>query len=66
MNAATGAPTRYQHIAFADSEDGQVNFHLSQPEGRRFIGAYVGDEAESSADPAAYTWALMRGESRSA
>lgn len=52
----------YIHIAYANSADGQTGFSTTDPTGRAYMGQYTDDNEEGSANPAAYTWQLTRGE----
>ncbi|WP_335309383.1 hypothetical protein [Sphingomonas phyllosphaerae] len=54
-------PGGYVHIAYADSADGAVNFHLSDPTGRRYLGTYTDQTEPDSTDPSRYAWSLVRG-----
>jgi hypothetical protein len=53
-----GAPA-YLHIAYANSADGTVDFSFTNP--GEYIGTYTDAIATSSTDPAAYTWAKIKG-----
>ncbi|WP_066486140.1 hypothetical protein [Sphingomonas sp. CCH9-F2] len=55
-----GRPS-YVHIAYANSADGQSDFDLSDPTGRRYIGVYTDQVLADSTSPAAYTWSLIKG-----
>ena len=53
--------TSYIHTAYANSIDGTVDFSTTDTD-RIYIGHYSDFEKTDSADPAKYTWAIMRGE----
>jgi hypothetical protein len=57
---ANGLPS-YVHIAYANSANGQADFHVSDPTGRTYIGVYSDQTLADSNDPAAYTWSLIKG-----
>lgn len=57
---ANGLPS-YVHIAYASSADGTVNFDVSDPTGRTYIGVYSDQTLADSTNPAAYTWSLIKG-----
>ncbi|WP_375291806.1 hypothetical protein, partial [Qipengyuania sp.] len=57
---SNGQPS-YVHIAYANSANGQTDFHLSDPTGRTYIGVYTDGTPADSGDPAAYTWSLIKG-----
>lgn len=57
---ANGQPS-YVHIAYANSADGTVDFHLSDPTGRAYIGVYTDFTTADSTNPAAYTWSMIKG-----
>ena len=52
----------YTHIAYANSADGQSGFDVSNGSGKTYIGVYVDSNSTDSADPAKYTWTLIKGE----
>lgn len=54
-------PGGYVHIAYANSADGTVDFHLSDPTGRAYIGTYTDQSAPDSTNPATYAWQLVKG-----
>ncbi len=54
--------TAQVHTAYANSANGQADFHLSDPVGRRYLGIYKDFVAADSTDPAAYAWSLIKGE----
>lgn len=60
-NGADGK-TSYLHIAYANSEDGRVDFSVSNAEGRAYIGTYADFTLADSTDPGKYAWALAKGE----
>ena len=60
-NNGLPGPGGYVHIAYADSADGTVNFHLSDPSGRRYLGTYTDQSAPDSPSPASYAWSLIKG-----
>lgn len=65
-NGVPGTPgadgkTPYFHIAYANSSDGKISFHLSDPTNRSFIGQYTDYIEADSTDPTKYTWSKIRG-----
>lgn len=66
LNGTNGTPgtpgsnglTSYFHVAYADSQDGTINFNQS---GGKFIGTYVDYTAADSNNPALYNWVLVKG-----
>jgi hypothetical protein len=60
-NGIDGGDGKSVHIAYADSANGTVNFHLSDGAGRRYIGTYTDTTLADSTNPAAYTWSLIKG-----
>ena len=50
----------YTHIAYANSEDGQTDFSVSDSN-REYIGMYVDDQVLDSTDPTDYKWTLVKG-----
>ena len=48
------------HIAYADSEDGSLNFSKEETN-RKYIGQYVDYEEEGSDDYTKYKWSLIKG-----
>lgn len=54
-------PGGYVHIAYSDSVDGSINFHLSDPTGRRYLGTYTDQTEPDSNNPASYSWSLIKG-----
>ena len=59
MQGPPGQAT-YLHVAYADSEDGTLNFSL-HPTGRGYIGIYRDHEEFQSTNPEDYEWTLLRG-----
>jgi hypothetical protein len=57
---ADGQPS-YVHFAYANSANGSVDFHVSDPAGRAYIGIYTDATLADSTNPAAYTWSLVKG-----
>lgn len=66
-DGAPGTPgvngiTLYTHIAYADSDNGTVNFTTGAPGGRTFVGiAPNKPSAAESANPADYSWSQYKG-----
>lgn len=54
-------PGGYVHIAYANSANGTVDFHLSDPTGRTYIGTYTDQTEPDSTNPALYAWQLVKG-----
>nr|WP_275431435.1 phage tail protein [Sphingomonas sp. BT552] len=54
-------PGGYVHIAYANSANGTVDFHLSDPTGRTYIGTYTDQTEPDSGNPATYAWQLVKG-----
>ncbi|VXC81427.1 hypothetical protein SPHINGOT1_20139 [Sphingomonas sp. T1] len=54
-------PGEYVHIAYADNPSGTLNFHLSDPSNRAYIGTYTDQIAPDSTSPADYAWQLVKG-----
>ena len=52
--------SEHLHIAYADSEDGSVNFSKKEAN-RKFIGQYVDYEEKGSDDYTKYKWSLIKG-----
>lgn len=57
---ADGQPT-YIHIAYSNAPDGSVDFSVSDPTGRKYIGVYTDNILADSTNPALYTWSLIKG-----
>lgn len=53
--------TSYTHIAYSNSPNGTVDFSVSDPNGRTYIGMYVDFVSTDSNDPAKYNWSLIKG-----
>lgn len=53
--------SEHLHIAYADSEDGSVNFSKKEAN-RKFIGQYVDYEEKGSDDYTKYKWSLIKGD----
>jgi phage minor structural protein len=51
----------YTHIAYANSSDGTIDFSVSDSVNKSYIGMYVDSNPTDSADPAAYSWTLIKG-----
>lgn len=61
-----GAPGRdgkssYTHIAYANSEDGTVDFSVGDSSNKAYIGMYVDDQPVDSTNPSRYKWTLIKG-----
>lgn len=66
-NGTPGAPgvngqTTYFHVVYANSADGTVDFHVSDPSGRGYIGVRTDFVVADSTNPADYIWSLIKGE----
>ena len=57
---ADGKPT-YTHIAWANSEDGMVDFSTTVSKSKAFVGMYVDNIEKNSTNPADYNWSQIRG-----
>ncbi|KKF47130.1 tail fibers protein [Streptococcus phage Javan629] len=53
--------TYYPHTAWANSEDGKVDFSTTDSKGRRYKGDYSDTNVNGSTDPAKYKWVNMVG-----
>lgn len=60
--AGEDGKTPYLHIAYANSADGQMDFSVTDSEGKSYIGQYTDYEEPDSADPSDYTWSKIKGE----
>lgn len=54
--------TSYLHIAYANSEDGSVDFSVSDPVGKSYIGQYTDFAEDDSTDYTKYSWTKIKGE----
>ena len=54
--------TTYVHIAYANSEDGTVDFDVSDPTGKSYMGQYTDTNEDDSTDPTKYTWSKIKGD----
>jgi len=57
---ANGKPS-YIHIAWANSEDGTVDFSTSVSENKKYLGTYTDSTKADSSDPTKYSWSLIKG-----
>lgn len=57
---ANGQPS-YVHIAYANNASGTLDFSVSDPTGRAYIGVYTDFTLADSTNPASYTWSLIKG-----
>ena len=48
--------SRYLHVAYANSEDGEKDFSTTDDTGRKYIGQYVDDVEDDSISPDDYKW----------
>ena len=48
--------TTYLFVAYADSEDGTVNFSITDSLNKKYMGTYSDTEKEQSTDPSRYSW----------
>ena len=65
-DGAPGAPgadgqRTYVHYAYANSDDGRVDFDINQPNGRAYEGSYTDTVAADSGDYMAYKWREYKG-----
>ena len=54
--------TSYTHVAYANSADGSVEFSISDPRGRAYMGVYTDHNPADSQDYTRYKWVLVKGE----
>nr|DAI52510.1 MAG TPA: tail protein [Caudoviricetes sp.] len=52
----------YVHIAYANSEDGTLDFSTSISAGKKYLGQCVDKNADSPTDPTAYKWTKIEGD----
>lgn len=52
----------YVHIAYANSEDGTLDFSTSISAGKKYLGQCADKNADSPTDPTAYKWTKIEGE----
>ncbi|WP_321389002.1 phage tail protein [uncultured Enterococcus sp.] len=52
--------TSYIHIAYANSDDGTIDFSLTDPN-REYIGVYSDFEVSAGTDPTLYSWSKVLG-----
>ena len=55
-----GAPA-YLHIAYANSSDGQVDFSITDGNGKSYIVQYTDSTKADSTTPSDYTWTIIKG-----
>lgn len=60
--AGEDGKTPYLHIAYANSADGQMDFSVTDSEGKSYIGQYTDYEEPDSTDPSEYAWSKIKGE----
>ena len=60
LNVRDGVST-YLHKAYANSDDGLLDFSLTESN-RRFLGLYSDNIIETSTDPSKYQWSAIKGE----
>ena len=53
--------TSYVHIAYANSEDGKVDFSKTDGTNKKYFGQYTDFIEEGSDTPEDYTWTLIKG-----
>ena len=53
----------YVHTAWANSQDGTVDFSTSVSLNKQYIGVYTDNTEADSTNPSAYSWAKIKGES---
>lgn len=66
-NGTPGAPgadgsATYVHIAYATAADGSTGFSTTDGTGKTYIGTYTDGALADSANPALYTWSLIKGD----
>ncbi|MFL2080323.1 phage tail spike protein [Latilactobacillus sakei] len=66
LDGAPGKPgsdgkTPYFHQAWADSKDGKINFSLTDPTNRGYLGTYSDFTQADSTDPSKYYWTELVG-----
>lgn len=54
--------TSYVHFAYANSEDGRIDFSTTDSTNKLYMGQYVDYEQADSYDPARYSWTRVKGE----
>ena len=54
--------TYYLHIAYANSQDGTVDFSTTVSDGKAYIGQYVDTTPADSTTPSDYSWSKIKGE----
>ncbi len=54
--------TPYFHTAWADSEDGQLNFTVEDSANKEYMGTYSDHTPEDSTDPGHYKWVKVKGD----
>lgn len=54
--------TSYFHTAYANSADGNLDFSLTDFDGKLYIGTYTDFEPNDSTNPSDYKWARFKGE----
>lgn len=62
-----GAPgedgrTTYTHTAYANSADGTVDFDISDPTGKAYLGTCTDFNIDDSTNPADYNWQKVKGD----
>ena len=60
-NDGINGQTPVVHTAYANSQNGAVDFSITDSSGRRFIGQYVDYNSTNSTDPTKYKWINMVG-----
>ena len=58
--------TPYVHFAYANSEDGKVDFSVNDSTDKIYIGQYTDYTVPDSTDPTKYAWTKIKGEQGSA
>lgn len=61
-NDGADGKTQYLHIAYSNSEDGTVDFSVSDSTDRSYIGQYVDFEIQDSTTPSDYKWTKVKGD----
>ncbi|NYS32920.1 phage tail protein [Streptococcus danieliae] len=54
--------TPYFHTAWADSEDGRLNFTVEDSANKEYMGTYSDHAPEDSTDPGRYKWVKVKGD----
>lgn len=58
----TDGKTPYIHYAYANSDDGTIDFSVTDSKDRKYIGRYSDYAVDGSTDPADYQWSKITGD----